>query len=181
MSESSALTDNGTIYLCEEITSASTKPVIEFILTQGALPQEKRPTALTLIVNSRGGNTPDAFALIDIMKGSIIPIHTLGLGIVSSCGLMIFMAGEKGYRVLTPNTQVLSHQFSWGVAGKEHELMARVEEFKLMSERLVSLYKECTGQSEEVVHEKLLPAKDVWMSGEEAVELGLADEMRAMY
>ena len=45
------------------------------------------------------------------------------------CGLSIFMSGQKGHRTLTPNTSILSHQWAWGSAGKEHELFATIKEF----------------------------------------------------
>ena len=76
-------------------------------------------------------SVPSCFALIDIMKGSRIPIHTVGLGVIASCGLLLFITGEKGKRTLTPNTSILSHQYSWGSYGKEHELFAQVKEFEL--------------------------------------------------
>ena len=88
-----------------------------------------------------------AFALIDTMKGSAIPIKTVGLGLIASCGILTFMSGTKGRRIITPNTSILSHQYSWGSSGKEHELFARVREFELSSERLLEHYKKCTGMS----------------------------------
>ena len=66
----------------------------------------------------------DGFALIDIIHGSRLPIWTVGIGMLASMGLMIFMAGEKGHRVLTPNTLILSHQWSGVDSGKEHELVS---------------------------------------------------------
>ena len=37
---------------------------------------------LTLFINSPGGNLYDAFALIDIMRASRLPIDTVGIGAV---------------------------------------------------------------------------------------------------
>ncbi|MCS5651398.1 MAG: ATP-dependent Clp protease proteolytic subunit, partial [Candidatus Marinimicrobia bacterium] len=88
------------------------KEVIEFILKQNT--EKKRKKRLQLMICSPGGDMPACFALIDVMKGSKIPIHTVGLGLIASCGLLLFITGEKGHRVLTPNTSILSHQFSWG-------------------------------------------------------------------
>ena len=113
------------------------------------------------------------------MKGSAIPVHTLGLGQISSWGLLTFMSGHKGNRVLTPLTSILSHQYSWGSMGKSHELFARVKEFELTSARMMKLYKHCTGLSEAKIRECLLPAEDVWLSAEEAVEMGIADQIKS--
>lgn len=174
--------DHNNVYLfMDQFTSSSVKPIIDFILRKNFLPANKRPEHLTLIINSPGGDLNAAFALIDVMKGSSIPVHTLGIGQISSCGLLTFLCGEKGHRVLTPNTSILSHQFSWGNFGKSHELVAQVREFELTNERMLDLYKKCTGLSESKIKECLLPATDVWLSATEAVEYGIADEVRKTF
>ena len=111
------------------------------------------------MICSPGGAMPECFALIDIMKGSRIPIHTVGLGCIASCGLLLFITGEKGHRVLTPNTSILSHQFSWGSYGKEHELFAQVKEFELSTVRMIDHYKKCTGLKEKEIREYLYRQK----------------------
>ena len=77
--------------------------------------------------------------------GQVYPIHTVGLGVIASCGLLLFITGKKGKRTLTPNTSILSHQYSWGNYGKEHELFAQVKEFELSTKRMLDHYKRCTG------------------------------------
>ena len=104
--------DRGIYLFAEDFDSESTSKAITFILNKNILPKKDRPENLTLIINSPGGDLNSAFALIDIMRGSRIPIHTLGIGQISSCGLLTFMAGEKGHRTITPNTSILSHQYS---------------------------------------------------------------------
>jgi ATP-dependent Clp protease protease subunit len=115
------------------------------------------------------------------MKGSKIPIKTVGLGLIASCGILTFMAGTKGRRVVTPNTSILSHQYSWGSRGKEHELFATMREFELSSERMLEHYKKCTGLTEKKIREVLLPAEDVWLSAEEAKKYGIADKIVEVY
>lgn len=154
---------------------------IRFILEKNVLPKKYRPKHLTLMINSPGGAVHAAFALIDVMKGSAIPVRTVGLGMIASCGILTFMAGQKGHRVITPNTSILSHQYSWGSRGKEHELFAVVREFEMSTERMIAHYKKCTGLSEKKIREVLLPPEDVWLSAEEAVDYGIADEIRSVY
>ena len=122
-----------------------------------------------------GGELAPAFALIDVMKISKIPIKTVGLGQIASCGLLIFLSGTPGRRVLTPNTSILSHQFSWGNEGKAHELFATVKEFELVQQRMVNLYKETTGLDEKTIKTVLLPAQDVYLSAQEALEYNICD------
>jgi ATP-dependent Clp protease protease subunit len=173
--------DRGIYLFAEDFDSESTSKAITFILNKNILPKKDRPENLTLIINSPGGDLNSAFALIDIMRGSRIPIHTLGIGQISSCGLLTFMAGEKGHRTITPNTSILSHQYSWGSYGKEHELIARIKEFDLTSERMLNHYKKCTGLSEKVIKEILMPPQDVWLSAKEAVKYSIADQVKLTY
>lgn len=182
MAESADLLDQNNIYLfMEGFENKTVKPVIDWILRKNMLLNKSRPKHLTLMINSPGGEVSSAFALIDIMKGSKIPVHTIGLGMIASCGLLTFMSGEKGHRVVTPNTSILSHQYAWGSYGKEHELFARVREFELTSERMMEHYRKCTGLSDKDIKKYLLPAEDVWLSAEQAVEYGLADSITEVY
>ena len=166
---------NGVYLLMDVITAESWKAAIEFILKQNA--EKKKQKRLQFMICSPGGDVPSCFALIDIMKGSRIPIHTVGLGVIASCGLLLFITGEKGKRTLTPNTSILSHQYSWGSYGKEHELFAQVKEFELSTERMINHYKKCTGLSEAQIREHLLPPEDRWLSAKEAKKLGICDKV----
>jgi ATP-dependent Clp protease protease subunit len=170
----------GIMYFSDGFDSNTTKPVIQAIIEKNLMPNSQRPNELTLVINSPGGQVHSAFALIDTMKGSAIPVKTVGLGMIASCGLLTFMSGTKGRRVLTPNTSILSHQYSWGSGGKEHELFARVREFELSTERMIN-YKKCTGLSEKKVRDVLLPPEDRWLSAKEAVRYGIADKIVSTY
>ena len=176
--ESEGLEKHGVMMLMDEIKSESVKPVIEWILKNNLSPQQEQ---LQLIINSGGGNVTDAFALIDTMRCSSVPIWTVGLGEISSSGLMIFMAGEKGHRTLTPNTAILSHQYSWGKWGKEHELVTASRGFDLTSEMIMNHYMKCTGMTEKKVRQLLLPPHDVWLSAKEAKKYGICDDIKGIY
>ena len=159
--------------------AGSTGEAMKFILARNLMKKD-RPKFMKMIINSPGGEVPSAFALIDTMKGSKIPVYTYGLGEIASCGLLTFMSGAKGHRYITRNTAILSHQFSWGSMGKEHELMASVKEFNNTSQRLVDHYKKCTGQTEATIKKYLLPPEDVWLTPKEAVKYGIADQIAAI-
>lgn len=160
--------------------SSSTSDAMRFILARNLMTKDK-PKFMKMIINSPGGEVPSAFALIDTMKGSKIPIYTYGMGEIASCGLLTFIAGEKGKRFITRNTAILSHQFSWGAWGKEHELMARVKEYENTTQRIIDHYKKCTGQTEAVIKKYLLPPEDVWLTPREAVKYGIADQIVDFY
>ena len=163
-----------------DVTQESMKPLIDWIISEN-FNQDKKKKELTLGICSPGGDLNACFALVDVMKGSKIPIRTIGMGMIASCGLLMFISGEKGRRILTPNTSILSHQYSWGTYGKEQELFAQVKEYDLTTERIVNHYKKCTGLSEKDIRKYLLPPHDVWLSAKEAKKLGLCDKIQSTY
>lgn len=164
----------------KEFDATSCGEAMEFIIVRNLMSRGK-PKAIKMIINSPGGEVASAFALIDTMHGSKIPIYTYGMGEISSCGLMTFIAGEKGHRYITKNTSILSHQYSWGASGKQHELMARVKEFENTHNRILEHYKLCTGMSEASIKKYLLPPEDVWLTPAEAVKYKVADKIDNFY
>jgi ATP-dependent Clp protease protease subunit len=171
---SQALSDHGMMILISAITDESVKPVIEWILHENYV-RKRKAKELLLMICSSGGSVEDAFALIDVMHSSVIPIKTVGLGSIASSALLIFLAGTPGRRVLTPNTSILSHQFSWGTSGKVHELFATVKEFELVQQRMVEHYRYCTGLDDDTIRQVLLPPQDVYLSAQEALHYKICD------
>lgn len=171
------LSDHGVFFLNNDISSESVGEAINFIL-EANLDPKCNWDHITLIINSGGGTLQDGFALIDTMFGSHIPVRTLGLGRIASMGLGIFLAGEKGTRTLTPNTIVMSHQYSWGDIGKEHELVAGQKKYEIVSEQIIRHYKRTTNLSEKKIRKKLLPPEDVWLDANEAKDLGICDVVK---
>ena len=101
-------TEEHNIYLfMTHVNDETCKDLISFIITKNLI--TPKPKYLQLIINSGGGDLNAAFAVIDIMRGSPIPVYTTGLGMVGSAAFAMFIAGKKGYRILTPNTSIQNH------------------------------------------------------------------------
>jgi len=171
---SQALQDEGMYVFMGEVSTDTVRPVVEWILHANFV-IKKRKKELLLMICSEGGDMSAAFALIDVMNSSKVPIKTVGLGQVASAGLMIFLSGTPGRRVLTPSTSILSHQFSWGSEGKSHELFATVKEFELTQQRMIAHYQRCTGLELEQIKTALLPPHDVYLTAQEALALNVCD------
>lgn len=171
------LSESGIYFLNGEINSGTIGDVVRYILEANIDP-ECSWEYITLVINSPGGYVTDGFALIDIIFGSRIPIRTVGLGMIASMGLQIFLAGEKGSRTLTPNCMILSHQYAGGTWGKEHELVAAQVEQDILSEIVLRHYKRTTGLSAAKIRELLLPPQDVWLTAKEAKKHGICDVVK---
>jgi len=171
---SQLLQESGMYVFMDEVNAETIKPVVEWILFANHVAKRKKKELL-LMICSEGGSVEHAFALIDVMRSSSIPIKTVGLGTIASSGLLIFLAGNRGRRILTPNTSILSHQYSAYSEGKHHELFSITKEFNLVNERMVEHYKETTDLDEDTIKSRLLPSSDVWLSAEEAMSMGICD------
>lgn len=163
--------------LYNEVDDVEAKNITEWILSANHMPPEQQPDVLNLFINSPGGSVTAAWAIIDMMRGSSIPVRTVGIGQIASCGLLIFTSGEKGFRIVTENTSILSHIWSSGTGGTKHDLLASTVEWNNTHNRLVKHLSKCTGLSATDVNSKLMPTNDVWLTAAEAVKLGLADKV----
>jgi ATP-dependent Clp protease, protease subunit len=168
-----SLEDAGIKYLCSDISGSSCKDIVEWIIEENM--KDKHPR-LTLMISSYGGEVYASFALIDAMMGSKIPVDTVGLGYIASAALGIFIYGARRY--LTNNTYILAHQYSGFRFGKQHELIAGRKEEDWLKERLIDMYTARSKLSREQVATLLLGPSDTFLTAKEALEYGLADEIR---
>ncbi|MDA9302539.1 ATP-dependent Clp protease proteolytic subunit [bacterium] len=176
-----ALYENGVLFMDKEFTQENCMPLVRMIMEYNMMPAETRPEVIHLYINSPGGAVNSAFHLIDVIKQSEIPVYTYGMGMIASCGVLLMMAGEKGHRYITQNTSVMSHQYSWGSKGKEHELMSIVKEFELSTDRMMDHYVKCTGKNVSYIRKNLLPESDCWLTTEETIKHGIADHVIQTY
>ena len=168
------LLDNSIFFLVGEIEESITTECIKWIIYENLDPKHK---ILTIYVNSTGGNLNDAFSLIDIMKTSKHPIRTVAIGSAMSAAFLIFASGTRGERYCGQNTSLMCHQFTSTTEAKYHDIKAEMKEHELLNQKMVNILKEATDLAPSVIKKKLLPASDVYMSAEEAVELGVADNI----
>ena len=134
---------------------------------------------LTLVINSPGGSVSAAFALIDTMLTSKIPVNTLATGMIASCGVLLTMSGKK--RQISETCQVMSHQYAWGKSGKHADLVANRKAEDMSHELLLNHYHKCTKKSRKFIEKNLMPHHDVWLTAEEAKKMGIVDEVLSVY
>lgn len=175
----SYIREAGILFLTDKFDQEKIMPLVAQIYEYNIMPEELRPDVITLVINSPGGSVHSAFHLIDAMMMSEVPVNTMGHGLVASCGVLTIMAGKK--RMVTHNTSVMSHQYSWGSQGKEHELQAKFKEFDMAGERMVNHYKKFTKKSERYIRKNLLHATDEWLTPDECLKHNIVDEVINTY
>ena len=169
------LLENHTHFINGEIDEDSIGPVIKWLIYENL--DTSKEKILTLYINSTGGDLYQAFGLIDVMQSSPHVIRCIGIGAVMSAAFLIFAAGDKGQRYAAKNTSFMCHQFTENSEGKYHDLKASMKENDSCNDRMVVLLKEATGLAPSVIKKKLLPASDVYLTAQEVVDLGVADNV----
>jgi ATP-dependent Clp protease protease subunit len=139
------------------------------------LNHKKVKLPVSLYINSEGGSVNDAFALIDVMRVSAVPIATIGIGNIISSAFMIFASGTKGHRSISKNTSIMIHQFNHDFGGKYHDIKAFSQEFDRINKRMIGVLHDGSNLSENDVKKYLLGPTDTWMDGNQLKEYGVAD------
>jgi ATP-dependent Clp protease protease subunit len=133
------------------------------------------PEPIKIYIDSYGGYVYQCFGLLSVMERSETPIHTIVTGCAMSCGFMMLISGHKrfAHKLSTP----LYHQVSSGAFGTVKEMEEKIEESKRLQEQLESIVKEKTNISKKKLKEILDTKKDWYMTSEEALSLGVVDEI----
>ena len=174
----SGLDDYGIIYISGSIDGGTAESVCKQIIEYNI---KGEVAQIQMIINSPGGSCPAGFSIIDIMEWSRVPIYTTGIGMIASMGLLLFMTGEKGRRVITPRTSILSHRFSSINAGNHSQLIASRKEEDLEHQRILDHYLAYSNVSNKAqLEEYLLRDVDTWLSPKEAIQYGIADRVEEL-
>lgn len=133
------------------------------------------PEPIKIYIDSYGGYVYQCFGLLSVMERSETPIHTIVTGCAMSCGFMMLISGHKrfAHKLSTP----LYHQVSSGAFGTVKEMEEKIEESKRLQEQLESIVKEKTNISKKKLKEIFDTKKDWYMTSEEALSLGVIDEI----
>jgi len=134
---------------------------------------------LDFIVSTWGGSALDMFSIYDTMRmvRDSCDIKTLGLGKVMSAGVLLLAAGTKGQRCIGKNCRVMLHGVQSGQHGNISDLENEMAEAKWTQDRLIACLTEETKMTKSKIKKILAKRMNVYFTAEEAVELGIADEI----
>ena len=132
-----------------------------------------------LWISTYGGSAMDMFAIYDVMRmmRDDCDIVTFGLGKVMSAGVLLLAAGTKGKRKIGANCRVMLHSVIGGSQGPIHSLENEMDEIRWIQEQHVKCLVEETNMSSRHLKKLLARKVNVYLTAEEAVELGIADEV----
>ena len=170
----SRLLEDRIIFLGEEVNEHTANVVVAQLLH---LANEDPNKDIQLYINSPGGSVYDGLAIYDTIQYIKPDVQTIGIGLQASMGAFLLSSGTKGKRFVLPNSRVMIHQPSSGTQGKVTDQEITLREAIALKEKLAEMMAKNTGQKAAKVKADM--ERDFWMSAEEAVKYGVADEVIA--
>ena len=130
------------------------------------------PSPIYLHINSYGGSVFAAFAGVDMIQQSKIPVYTIVEGASASAGTILSVVGKKRY--MRPHASMLIHQLSSWFGGKMTEIDDNYQNLEQMMKTIKDIYIKNTTMSSTQLDEFL--KHDVWWTLETCKSRGLIDE-----
>lgn len=128
-----------------------------------------------LYLNSPGGHVSSGMAIYDTMHYVRCPVCTFCMGQAASMGALLLAAGEKGKRYALPHSRILIHQPLGGFQGQATDIDIQAREILRMKDELNRILATMTGQPLDRIQADT--ERDYYMSGEQAKEYGIIDEI----
>jgi len=180
----SRLLKERTIFFTGEVHDEMANVIVAQMLY---LEAEDPEADITLYVNSPGGSVTAGLAVYDTAQYIKPDVGTIVAGQAASMGSFIAMAGAPGKRLLLPESRTMIHRVSSGFSGasgtvynnKEQleDIQRSVRESERLNQRLTEIYVK-HNSSGKTYEEMIATLKyDTFLTAEEAVALGLADQV----
>jgi ATP-dependent Clp protease protease subunit len=130
-----------------------------------------------IYINSPGGIVTSGLAIYDTMQYVKPDICTYCIGQAASMGALLLTAGTKGKRFSLPHARIMLHQPMGGFQGQATDIEIHAKEILKVKDTLNSILAHHTGQSLGKIRTDT--DRDFFMSGHEAKDYGLVDEVIA--
>lgn len=130
---------------------------------------------ISLYINTPGGIVSSGLAIYDTMQYVKPDVATYCVGQATSMGALLLTAGAKGKRYALPHSRIMIHQPMGGFHGQATDVEIHAKEILKMKDILNSILASHTGQPFEKIQADT--ERDFFMSGEEAKEYGIVDEV----
>jgi len=128
-------------------------------------------------INSPGGVVTAGMSIYDTMQFISPDVSTIVMGQACSMGSLLATAGAPGKRLILPNARHMIHQPSGGAGGQATDMEIQVNEILKMKKNLTQIYVDHNSKGKTFEELSKDMERDNFMSAQEAVDYGLADEI----
>ncbi len=139
------------------------------------LESENPDKDIHLYINSPGGSVSAGLSIYDTMRFVKPDVSTMCLGQAASMGALLLAGGAKGKRYCLPNARIMIHQPLGGFQGQATDIDIHAKEILRVRDTLNDILSEHTGQPLDTIRADT--DRDNFMSGDDAVDYGLIDEV----
>ena len=141
------------------------------------LESEDATKDILFYINSPGGVVTAGMAIYDTMQFIKPDVSTIVMGQACSMGSLLASSGAKGKRLILPNARHMIHQPSGGAGGQATDMEIQVNEILKMKRTLTQIYVDHNSKGKTFEELSKDMERDNFMSAQEAVDYGLADEI----
>lgn len=134
-----------------------------------------RTRDIQMYINSPGGSVYSGLGVYDTMQYITPDVSTICIGMAASMGAVLMCAGTKGKRTALKHSRVMMHQPSGAIGGQATDIEITVGEIRKLKRELYDVIAFHTGKPLKQVEKDC--DRDYWLTGEEAKEYGLVDEV----
>jgi ATP-dependent protease ClpP protease subunit len=162
--------DRAEIWLYDEIGYFGTTAA-DFVRNLSELEANK----IDLHINSRGGDIFDGIAIYNALRTHDAWVNVQVDALAASIASVIAQAGDR--RTMITGSQMMIHE-AWGIAmGNAADMRTYAELLEKQSGTIAGIYAERSGGSGKKAHYLSLMKEETWLTPQEAVAEGLADEV----
>lgn len=149
------------------------------VLSQTKEPDAERAEPIKLYVSTYGGSADEMFGIYDVVNycKKFCDIETIGLGKVMSAGTLMLASGTKGKRKLGKHCRVMIHAVNGGQVGDIHNLQNELEQTVSLQDSYIQALSHETNMTKRQIQTLINRKVNVYLTAEEAIEKGLADEI----
>jgi ATP-dependent Clp endopeptidase proteolytic subunit ClpP len=143
------------------------------------LPEGEELSDIQFYISTYGGSADDMMAIYDMMRitKKNRDVETIGMGKIMSAGTLLLASGTQGKRKIMKNCRVMLHAVSAGSMGSIHNLVNEMEEIQNIQDAYIRTLCAETLLTKRQLKKMLDQKVNVYLTAEEAVEYGLADEV----
>ena len=128
---------------------------------------------IKIYIDSPGGNLTDTYTMIDAIRMSKTPVYTICTGVAYSGGFFTFIAGN--HRIAYPHASFLYHEGSVGQSADAGKFRNFADFYQKQLDQMKDVVLKYTNIDNETYENH--KRDDWWMTAEEALELGVVDEI----
>jgi len=169
------------IMLVGEINEEKAADLISalLVLSQEEPEKDEVLSDIKLYISTYGGSAHEMFAVYDVMNycKQFCDIQTIGMGKVMSAGTLLLAAGSEGKRKLGKHCQIMIHAVNGGSTGELHSLENEMEQMKNLQDTYIQCLSNETSMTKRQIQTLINRKVNVYLSSNEAIEKGLADEV----